>query len=325
MKEEPNFSQDKQGRINSSLSAKKSLATMLDNDILEWFCDQPQTANGGNYQALINKVLREHIQHHKQLSQIEGKTRQELDNVFKILKIIAPRAVRNVKRLSLQNSTLKPLSKKWERVAFIGLFVSYTAFILAIFLLRSFKTIQVAVFVLVCTIFFMLFMAFYPLTIIAKNWKSLKNIIIEIQFFLKTLNQKNKKDFWQDAEYVQRLVKKLSIKANYSTLKNIKIDFEFSLKKLQANNQIFSSFLPILIVSITIFIIYTYGDPVQLLKKDKLDNAYNILNFMFGIVAPMLPIFNFLDKRSAESMTDEYNKCIFLLEKAQRISNNTDR
>lgn len=60
MKEEYDFSQGKRGAINPIPPGKTRVTTVLDNDILEWFRGQVHTAGGGNYQTLINDVLRTH-------------------------------------------------------------------------------------------------------------------------------------------------------------------------------------------------------------------------------------------------------------------------
>jgi uncharacterized protein (DUF4415 family) len=65
MKEEYDFSKGRRGAIDPMPPGKTRITIRLDNDVIEWFRDQVETAGGGNYQTLINKVLREHI-HYRQ-------------------------------------------------------------------------------------------------------------------------------------------------------------------------------------------------------------------------------------------------------------------
>ncbi|WAN68764.1 BrnA antitoxin family protein [Moorena producens JHB] len=70
MEAEYDFSKGKRGAIDPMPSGKTRITITLDNDVLEWFRDQVNLSGGGNYQTLINQVLRQHIQH--QLIELEG-------------------------------------------------------------------------------------------------------------------------------------------------------------------------------------------------------------------------------------------------------------
>ncbi|WP_287314262.1 BrnA antitoxin family protein [Moorena sp. SIO1G6] len=70
MEAEYDFSKGKRGAIDPMPSGKTRITIPLDNDVLEWFRDQVNLSGGGNYQTLINQVLRQHIQH--QLIELEG-------------------------------------------------------------------------------------------------------------------------------------------------------------------------------------------------------------------------------------------------------------
>ena len=63
MKPESDFSQGKRGAIDPIPPDQTRITISLDNDILEWFREQVNLSGGGNYQILINEVLRQHIQH----------------------------------------------------------------------------------------------------------------------------------------------------------------------------------------------------------------------------------------------------------------------
>jgi uncharacterized protein (DUF4415 family) len=57
---EPNydFSQGKRGATDPLPVGKTRITIRLDNDILDWFREQVNLAGGGNYQTLINEVLK---------------------------------------------------------------------------------------------------------------------------------------------------------------------------------------------------------------------------------------------------------------------------
>jgi hypothetical protein len=61
MKEEYDFSGGRRGAIEPISPGKTRITIRLDNDVLDWFRDQVEMAGGGNYQTLINQVLRDHI------------------------------------------------------------------------------------------------------------------------------------------------------------------------------------------------------------------------------------------------------------------------
>ncbi len=58
MEEEYNFSQGKRGAMDPIPTGKTRITISLDNDVLEWFRQQVHLAGGGDYQTLINEVLR---------------------------------------------------------------------------------------------------------------------------------------------------------------------------------------------------------------------------------------------------------------------------
>ncbi len=61
MKDEYDFSQGKRGPVLPQPPGKVRITIRLDKDILDYFCDQVDRAGGGNYQDLINSVLRAHV------------------------------------------------------------------------------------------------------------------------------------------------------------------------------------------------------------------------------------------------------------------------
>ena len=61
MKREYDFSQAKRGPVLPPQKGKTRITIRLDEDVLNWFRDQVDSAGGGSYQTAINDVLREHI------------------------------------------------------------------------------------------------------------------------------------------------------------------------------------------------------------------------------------------------------------------------
>lgn len=61
MKREYDFSAAKRGPVVSVQKGKTRITIRLDDEILEWFREQVELAGGGNYQSLINEVLRQHV------------------------------------------------------------------------------------------------------------------------------------------------------------------------------------------------------------------------------------------------------------------------
>ena len=52
----------KRGAVVSVPKGKTRITIRLDDEILAWFRDQVERAGGGNYQSVINEVLRQHVQ-----------------------------------------------------------------------------------------------------------------------------------------------------------------------------------------------------------------------------------------------------------------------
>ncbi len=65
MNAEYNFSQGKRGAVVPLPPSKERITIRLDADILEWFRQQVNAQGGGNYQTMINQVLRQYIQGHQ--------------------------------------------------------------------------------------------------------------------------------------------------------------------------------------------------------------------------------------------------------------------
>jgi uncharacterized protein (DUF4415 family) len=62
---EYNFKQGKRGAIDPLPPGKSRITIRLDTDIIDWFRQQAEAQGGGNYQTMINKVLREYVSNQK--------------------------------------------------------------------------------------------------------------------------------------------------------------------------------------------------------------------------------------------------------------------
>lgn len=54
-------SKGKRGTVLPAAKGKTRITIRIDDDILEWFRGEVETAGGGSYQTLINNALRGHI------------------------------------------------------------------------------------------------------------------------------------------------------------------------------------------------------------------------------------------------------------------------
>lgn len=61
MKDEYDFGDGRQGTVIAPSPNKTRITIRLDTDIINWFRERVNSAGGGNYQTLINEVLRQHI------------------------------------------------------------------------------------------------------------------------------------------------------------------------------------------------------------------------------------------------------------------------
>lgn len=61
MKKEYDFSKGKRGPVIKTPKGKTRITIRLDDDVLDWFRQQVNAAGGGNYQTLINMVLRDYV------------------------------------------------------------------------------------------------------------------------------------------------------------------------------------------------------------------------------------------------------------------------
>lgn len=62
MEEEYDFSEGERGPAFPPPPGTVRITLRIDEEALEWFRDQVDQAGGGNYQELINAVLRDYVQ-----------------------------------------------------------------------------------------------------------------------------------------------------------------------------------------------------------------------------------------------------------------------
>ena len=62
MRRSDDFSHAKRGAVVAVPKGKTRITIRIDDDILDWFREQVTAAGGGNYQTMINNVLREYIE-----------------------------------------------------------------------------------------------------------------------------------------------------------------------------------------------------------------------------------------------------------------------
>jgi len=74
MRREYDFSKAKRGAVVAAPPGKTRITIRLDTDLLEWFKQQVHAAGGGNYQTLINSILREYVEGEKE--QLEATLRR---------------------------------------------------------------------------------------------------------------------------------------------------------------------------------------------------------------------------------------------------------
>ncbi|HVT19576.1 MAG TPA: BrnA antitoxin family protein [Thermoanaerobaculia bacterium] len=67
MRRRYDFSRARRGPVAPVPPGKTRITIRLDDEVLRWFRDEVHAAGGGNYQSLINAVLREHVKKEHEL------------------------------------------------------------------------------------------------------------------------------------------------------------------------------------------------------------------------------------------------------------------
>ena len=81
MKKNYDFSKAKRGPVVKLPGGKTRITIRIDDDVLEWFRKQVHEAGGGNYQTLMNRVLREYM---------EGQAEPLEDTLRRVLREVIP-------------------------------------------------------------------------------------------------------------------------------------------------------------------------------------------------------------------------------------------
>jgi uncharacterized protein (DUF4415 family) len=61
MKDEYDFHKAKRGPVTPLPIGKTRITIRLDEDVIDWFRQQTEIQGGGNYQTMINQVLRDYV------------------------------------------------------------------------------------------------------------------------------------------------------------------------------------------------------------------------------------------------------------------------
>ncbi|MEQ9498597.1 MAG: BrnA antitoxin family protein [Deltaproteobacteria bacterium] len=61
MKDEYDFSKARRGPVLPSAPGKTRITIRIDDDVLQWFRNEVDRRGGGNYQTMINAVLRQFV------------------------------------------------------------------------------------------------------------------------------------------------------------------------------------------------------------------------------------------------------------------------
>jgi uncharacterized protein (DUF4415 family) len=81
MKKKYDFCKAKRGAVVRTPSGKTRITIRIDDDVLEWFRKQVHDAGGGNYQTMMNRVLREYM---------EGQEEPLEDTLRRVLREVIP-------------------------------------------------------------------------------------------------------------------------------------------------------------------------------------------------------------------------------------------
>ena len=84
MKKNYDFSKARRGPVIRTPRGKTRITIRIDDDVLEWFRKQVHAAGGGNYQTMMNRALREHME--GQVEPLEDTLRRVLREVIPVKK-----------------------------------------------------------------------------------------------------------------------------------------------------------------------------------------------------------------------------------------------
>jgi len=81
MKKRYSFGGGKRGAVLASPAGKTRITIRMDDVVLEWFRKRVHEAEGGSYQTMINRALRDHI---------EGQTEPLEETLRRVLREVIP-------------------------------------------------------------------------------------------------------------------------------------------------------------------------------------------------------------------------------------------
>ena len=81
MKKNYDFSKARRGPVIRTPRGKTRITIRIDDDVLEWFRKQVHATGGGNYQTMMNRALREHM---------EGQVEPLEDTLRRVLREVIP-------------------------------------------------------------------------------------------------------------------------------------------------------------------------------------------------------------------------------------------
>ena len=81
MKKNYDISKSKRGAVLLSPPGKTRITIRIDADVLDWFREEVNAAGGGNYQTMMNRALREHM---------EGKVEPFEETLRRVLEEVLP-------------------------------------------------------------------------------------------------------------------------------------------------------------------------------------------------------------------------------------------
>jgi hypothetical protein len=80
MKKSYDFKKGKRGAVLPAGTGKTRITIRIDDDVLEWFRKRVHEAGGGNYQTMMNRTLREHME--REAEPLEDTLRRVLREVL---------------------------------------------------------------------------------------------------------------------------------------------------------------------------------------------------------------------------------------------------
>lgn len=314
MKPEYEFSQGNQDTVAPTPLGKTLITIGLDDYILEWLRNQVHEADNGNYQTLIDKALREHIQHHLDWSEVEKKTNEELAFVFDLLaRIIASKKGNDSKKISLRiiaSYLYKSIAPTVREKVYLTGCVTFIVFAYVVKLIHP-QTID----------FYKYRLAFTFISIICLYWFAIVKLLrnIKQQKSSEEIIQEDIEKAKKEVLLEQKLVKELYKKVQKHTLEIVESKFKGLIEERQIRAKTSAILIPILVLVFVLILINILGIPIDFFGNKLL---YGAVVGVPGIVAFIRPILEFSLESGLEWQIIRFKRCLSLLEQAQVLENN---